>query len=208
MEGYYKTMDNVMEYAEGSSYMDPTSDWQDKIVTGKGWSYGAEFFVQRKRGNTTGMLGYTLSWTKRQFPGLNEGKVFPYKYDRRHDIKAAVVHKIGSRVELSATWVFGTGQATTLPTEVYLDADGHEVEVFESRNNFRLPSFHHLDVGATFRKQKKWGERSWVIGAYNVYNRRNPFFIYKGYGSNGNTPAFHQVSLFPFIPSVSYQFKF
>jgi hypothetical protein len=208
LEGYYKHMDNVMEYAEGASYINATSDWQDKIVTGKGWSYGAEFFVQRKRGNTTGMLGYTLSWTKRQFPGLNEGRVFPYKYDRRHDLKAAVVHKIGKRVELSATWVFGTGQATTLPTEVYLDADNNEVEVFESRNNFRLPSFHHLDIGATFRKQKRWGERAWVIGAYNVYNRRNPFFIYKGYGDDGNTPAFYQVSLFPFIPSVSYQFKF
>lgn len=208
LEGYYKTMDKVMEYAEGASYINATGDWQDKIVIGKGWSYGAEFFVQRKRGNTTGMLGYTLSWTKRQFPDLNEGRTFPYKYDRRHDLKAAVVHKLGQKAEFSATWVYGSGQATTLPTEVYLNADNQEVEVFEGRNNFRLRAFHHLDLGMTFRKQKRWGERSWVIGAYNVYNRRNPFFIYKGYSDDGRTPQFRQVSLFPFIPSVSYQFKF
>jgi hypothetical protein len=119
-----------------------------------------------------------------------------------------VVHKLGKKAEFSATWVYGSGQATTLPTEVYLNADNQEVGVFEGRNNFRLRAFHHLDLGMTFRKKKKWGERSWVIGAYNVYNRRNPFFIYKGYSDDGRTPQFRQVSLFPFIPSVSYQFKF
>jgi outer membrane receptor for ferrienterochelin and colicin len=208
VEGYYKDMKNVIEYAEGASYMNATSNWEDKVEIGKGWSYGAEVFLQKKTGRTTGMLGYTLSWTNRQFANLNYGKTFPYKYDRRHDLKTAVVHKVNENFEMSASWVFGTGQAVTLPTEVYLDQNGQEIEVFEGRNGFRMPNFHHLDVSFKFTKQKKWGERSWIIAAYNVYNRKNPFFIYRDYNYLTEKPEFKQVSLFPIIPSVSYQFRF
>ncbi|MEO8404852.1 MAG: TonB-dependent receptor [Chitinophagaceae bacterium] len=207
LEGYYKSMKNVIEYAEGASYLNATSNWEDKVEIGKGKSYGMELFLQKKHGRVTGMIGYTLSWTNRQFDNLNNGKTFPYKYDRRHDLKAAMVYKISNRVEFSADWVYGTGQATTLPTEVYLDNDHREVEVYDGRNDFRMPSYHHLDVGVKFLKKKKWGERAWVISVYNVYNRKNPFFIYKDYDYTGK-PAFRQVSLFPIIPSISYQFKF
>jgi outer membrane receptor for ferrienterochelin and colicin len=208
LEGYYKTMKNVIEYAEGASYLNATSNWEDKVEIGKGWSYGAELFVQKKRGKTTGMLGYTLSWTNRKFDNLNNGKTFPYRYDRRHDFKVAIVHKVSEKFEISANWVFGTGQAVTLPTEVYLDPNYGEVEVYDGRNGFRMPSYHHLDVGMKFFKKKKWGERAWVISVYNVYNRQNPFFIYRDYDYIQNKPAFRQVSLFPIIPSISYQFKF
>ncbi|MDB5191973.1 MAG: hypothetical protein JWQ96_1536, partial [Segetibacter sp.] len=154
VEGYYKKMDNVIEYAEGASYIDPTGNWEDKVETGKGWSYGAEFFVQRKKGKTTGLMGYTLSWTNRQFANLNFGNVFPYRYDRRHDFKTAVVHKVSKRVELSADWVFGTGQAISLPAEKYMDAGGREIEVYQKRNGFRMSPYHRLDVAATFTKVK------------------------------------------------------
>ncbi len=167
-----------------------------------------DFFFQMKTGRTTGMMGYTLSWTNRQFAHLNYGKVFPYKYDRRHDFKIAVVHKVSKSFELSADWIYGTGQAITLPTEVYLDNNQNEVEVYDGRNNFRMPSFHHLDVSVKFTKQKKRGERSWVISTYNVYNRQNPFFIYRDYDYNTQKPVFKQISLFPVIPSISYQFRF
>jgi outer membrane receptor for ferrienterochelin and colicin len=208
LEGYYKTMKNVIEYAEGASFLNATSNWEDKVEIGKGTSYGGEFFIQKKKGNTTGMLGYTLSWTNRQFDNLNNGKKFPYRYDRRHDLKAAVIHKVSDRFEISANWVFGTGQAVTLPSEVYLGPDGGEIEVFDGRNGFRMKPYHHLDVGMKFWKKKKWGERAWVISIFNVYNRRNPFFIYRDYDYVTNKPYFKQVSLFPIIPSVSYQFKF
>ena len=208
IEGYYKTMQNVIEYSEGASFVNATNNWEDKVEIGKGWSYGVELFLQKKLGNTTGMLGYTLSWTNRQFDNLNYGKTFPYKYDRRHDFKVAIVHKVSKGFELSADWVFGTGQAITLPTEVYLDNNQNEVEVYNGRNAFRMRSYHRLDLGMRFIKQKKWGERAWVISVYNAYNRQNPFFIYRSYDSNSNKPEFRQVSLFPIIPSVSYQFKF
>ena len=207
LEGYYKDMKNVIEYAEGASYLNATSNWEDKIEIGKGTSYGVEFFVQKKTGKLTGMLGYTLSWANRKFDNLNYGQQFPYKYDRRHDLKAAIVHKPSDRMELSASWVFGTGQALTLPTEVYLD-NGREVEVYNGRNNFRMPAFHHLDLSIKFIKKKKWGERAWVISVYNVYNRQNPFFVFRDYDYKKNAPVFKQVSLFPIVPSISYQFRF
>lgn len=208
VEGYYKTMKNVIDYSEGASYLNATSNWEDKVEVGKGWSYGAELFLQKKVGRTTGMLGYTLSWTNRQFENINFGKTFPYKYDRRHDFKIAAVHKVSERFELSADWVFGTGQATTLPTEVYLGNNGQEIEVYDGRNNFRMGNFHHLDLSMKFSKKKKRYERAWVISTYNVYNRKNPFFIYRTYNYQTNNPEFRQVSLFPVIPTISYQFKF
>jgi len=208
VEGYYKKMKNVIEYAEGASYMNATSNWEDKVELGKGWSYGLEFFVQKKAGKTNGMLGYTLSWTKRQFDNLNYGKTFPYKYDRRHDVKLAVVHNVNKKFDISANWIFGTGQAITLPTEVYLDNSGREVEVFDGRNGFRMNNYHHLDVSMKFKKKKKWGERAWIVSIYNVYSRQNPFFIYRDHDYSSDKPVFRQVSLFPIIPSVSYQFKF
>jgi outer membrane receptor for ferrienterochelin and colicin len=208
VEGYYKTMKNVIEYAEGASYLNATSNWEDKVEIGKGWSYGVEFFVQKKKGRTTGMLGYTLSWTNRKFDNLNDGETYPYKYDRRHDFKVAIVHKISDRIEMSASWIFGTGQALTLPTEVYLDAQQREIEVYDKRNDFRMPSYHHFDVNIKFMKKKKWGERAWIISVYNVYNRQNPFFIYRDYDYVRDKPVFRQVSLFPIVPAISYQFKF
>jgi hypothetical protein len=209
VEGYYKKMNNVIEYAEGASYIDATGNWEDKVEIGKGWSYGAELFVQRKKGKTTGLLGYTLSWTNRQFENLNFGNTYPYRYDRRHDLKAAIVHKLSKRVELSADWVYGTGQAVTLPVEKYVDANGQEIQVYQKRNGFRMAPYHRLDVAATFTKVKKRYTRSWVISVYNVYNRANPFYIYLGKTSQPPyKPVFKQVSLFPVLPSISYQFKF
>ncbi len=209
IEGYYKKMKNVIEYAEGASYLDPTSNWEDKVEVGKGWSYGAEFFLQKKKGKTTGLLGYTLSFTNRQFDNINFGKQFPYRYDRRHDLKAAIVHKVSDKIELSAEWVFGTGQAITLPVEKYTDANGNVIQVYKSRNGFRMAPYHRLDLAATFTKVKKKYTRSWVISLYNVYNRHNAFYVYLGSkDAPPYQPVFKQVSLFPILPSVSYQFKF
>lgn len=212
VEGYYKKMKNVIEYAEGASFVSTTTDWQTRVEAGKGKSYGTEIFLQKKKGKTTGMIGYTLSWSKRQFDNLNFGNEFPYKYDRRHDAKIAVVHELGKKVQISADWVYGTGVATTMPVAVYDDVNGNEVEIYNGRNNFRLPAYHRMDIGIKFIKKKKRYERSWNINVYNIYNRLNTFYIYRGEEFNFNTgiskPVFYKVTLFPIIPSISYQFKF
>ena len=208
VEGYYKKMNNIIEYAEGASYLNPTSNWEDKVVVGKGWSYGTELFLQKKVGRTTGLMGYTLSWTNRQFATINFGNKFPYRYDRRHDFKMAVVHKINNHIELSADFVFGTGQAITLPSARYLDDDGNEIQAFEKRNGYRMAPYHRMDVGISFTKQKKRYLRSWIWSIYNVYDRRNPFYIYLGEDNVTRKPAYKQVSLFPILPSVTFQIKF
>jgi hypothetical protein len=212
IEGYYKKMNNIIEYAEGASFVSTTSDWQTRVEVGEGKSYGAEFFLQKKKGRTTGMIGYTLSWSNRQFENINYGNQFPYKYDRRHDAKIAIVHNVSKKIQLSADWVYGTGVATTLPVAIYTDNDGNEVEIYNGRNDFRLPSYHRMDIGIKFIKQKKRYERSWNINIYNVYNRLNTFFVYRGskydFTTGIETPVFYKVTLFPIIPSISYQFKF
>ncbi len=219
LEGYYKTMDNVIEYKEGASFAEPGRDWQTLVEVGNGWSYGAELLLQKKVGKTTGWLGYTLSWTNRQFDNLNFGKAFPYKYDRRHDASIALVHQWRENREFSFTWVFGTGNAISIPRTIYAGEESsdsfsfgsgffnpEEIYYYGDRNSYRMQSYHRLDASVTFRKKNRWGERAWVFGVYNAYNRKNPFFIY--YDGFGEVRSFKQFSLFPVIPSVSYRFEF
>jgi outer membrane receptor for ferrienterochelin and colicin len=212
LEGYYKNMKNVLEYSEGASFINTFDDWEQRVETGTGRSYGAEFFVQKKKGKTNGLIGYTLSWTNRQFENLNGGKRFPYKFDRRHDLKIAVVHSFTKRFQISGDWIYGTGVATTLPVAIIADNNGNETEIYTSRNDFRLPAYHRMDIGLKWTKQKKRYERSWLINIYNVYNRLNAFYIYRetifNQATGTFTNEFRQITLFPIIPSISYQFKF
>ncbi|MCW9707477.1 TonB-dependent receptor [Fodinibius salsisoli] len=209
VEGYYKTMQNLIAYEEGATYLSIEESWQDKVVSGEGESYGAELFIQKKVGKWSGWLGYTLSWNNRQFDGINFGEPYPYKYDRRHDINAVGSYSPRKGLEYSANWVYGTGNAVTLPTGRYPGAGNNgSVKHYEGRNSFRMPSYHRLDLNVSWTKEKSWGQRTWTIGLYNGYNRKNPFFIdIQSRGPNEGR-QFVQYSLFPTIPSVTYSLKF
>ncbi len=218
LEAYYKHMANVIEYKDGAGYLGNANDWEGQVESGDGWSYGAEFFIQKKEGKTTGWVGYTLAWTQRQFPTLNFGEVFPYKYDRRHDISIVLSHQISDEWDISGTWVYGTGNAISLPLQRYNgispDFSGlfpffpsGELFHYESRNGFRMNPYHRMDLGITRTKQTKWGTSKWNLSVYNFYNRRNPFFIYYSSDNLGN-PVFKQVSLFPVLPSINWSFSF
>ncbi|GAB4258439.1 MAG: TonB-dependent receptor [Saprospiraceae bacterium] len=217
LEGYYKKMKNVVSYKEGVSFLGLENDWQDKVTQGDGESYGMEFLLQKKEGRTTGWLGYTLSWTWRQFDDINGGKRFPFKYDRRHDISLVVSHELSDRITVSGTWVYGTGNAITLPlyrydTPVFYDPDSdayftRELEGVGEKNSFRMKPYHRLDLSIEFRKQKRKYERAWVISVYNAYNRPNPYYVFDGTDETGNR-VFRQTSLFPLIPSFAWNFKF
>jgi outer membrane cobalamin receptor len=217
LEGYYKKMKGLIEYKDGASYLNIESDWQTKVETGTGESYGAELFLQKKTGKVSGWAGYTLSWTNRTFPNLNNGKTFPYKYDRRHDVELALTYAWKENKDLSLTWVYGTGTAVSLPKSSYQQNSsdlpgttrpyGGAIEYYESRNNYRMRAYHRLDLSYTTKKKTNWGERAWSIGIYNVYSRKNPFFMDVGYDKSGHK-KFIQYSLFPLIPSIAYRFKF
>ena len=216
VESYYKEMEGLVEYKDGADYLNVENDWQTKVEVGEGNSYGVEFFAQKKTGKLSGWVGYTLSWTNRTFENLNGGKTFPYRYDRRHDVKVAAVYQWKENREFSLTWVYGSGAAVTLPQSTYLHGVENRNPYFETegsfqyygdRNSYRMRAYHRLDISYTTTKKTKWGERSWIIGTYNTYNRRNPFFIDLSYDQMGNK-KFVQYSLFPIIPSVAYRFKF
>jgi hypothetical protein len=229
LEGYYKTMNRVLEYREGAGFFDIGDSWEHKILQGNGHGYGVELFARKITGSFTGWLGYTLAWSNRKFDGLNGGNRFPYKYDRRHDVSVALTKRFSKKIELSGTWVFGSGNCVTPPIGVYdvghpiigegvssiyashsWNRNPNRVYDYGERNGYRMRAYHRLDLSISFIKEKKWGERRWVLGVFNAYNRRNPFFLDVEENSHGMNREYKHVqySLFPVIPSVSYSFKF
>jgi hypothetical protein len=209
VEGYYKTMKDIIEYKEGASFTSTTSDnWESKVAIGTGRAYGAEFFLQKKVGNTSGWLGYTLSWADRQFAELNYGERFPYRYDRRHDISLVVFHKLSNKWDFSSTWVYGTGNAVTLAEASYSTGMYQDIDVYSTRNGYRMRAYHRMDLGFSKTKKKNWGEIVNTFSVYNAYSRQNPFYMYYGRGRNSDKVTYRQVALFPIIPSFTKNFKF
>jgi hypothetical protein len=236
LEGYYKKMKNTLAYKEGATFLtfnDPgkTSDinWEDNVTSGHSWSYGIEFLIQKKEGRLTGWIGYTLSWTQMQFDSINFGRKFYARYDRRHDISIVATYKLNDHITLSGTWVYGTGNAVTLPNSTFIVfADSPKLgsgfndysynnrgilytfNDYGQKNDYRMGAYHRLDLGIQFHKKKKWGERIWEISVYNAYNRMNPFFYYSTTETINNKRygILKQVSLFPVIPSCTYTFRF
>jgi hypothetical protein len=212
VEVYYKQMANQVEYSEG--YTPSLKDPEEEFVFGDGWSYGAEFFINKTRGKLNGWIGYTLSWTYRKFQQLNNGEKFPARYDRRHDMSIVVNYDPGKKWRFGAVFVYGTGAATTMPERFYI-IEGVLTQEFSKVNQYRLDPYHRLDLAATYTpvpKKKKKVQSSWVFSIYNVYCRYNPYFIYfdqTGSPYNGTLKVeARQVSLFPILPAVTWNFKF
>jgi len=211
-EVYYKDMQNQIEYKEG--YTPGLSDPEEEFVFGKGWSYGSEWLINKVKGRLTGWVGYTLSWTKRQFPDLNGGAVYSARYDRRHDISVVANWDLDKRWKFGAVFVYGTGNAITLPERFYF-VNGVLTQEFSRLNQYRMQAYHRMDVSATYTPKVKPGRKggqSWVFSVYNLYSRQNPYFLYfdqSGQLSNGDLQVeARQVSLFPILPSVTWNFKF
>ena len=224
VEGYYKRSLNLLEYKEGASFMGYTDDWQKQVEVGNGWSYGVEFLAQRTVGPVTGWIGYTWSRSMRQFEHINNGKPFHAKYDREHDVSITLQYQITPRFDVAATWVYGTGTRGTLATQIYYE-DGETIEYFKERNGYKMPDYHRLDLALNFhfphkrsingKKGKEdgyYGRGGWLknaehilnISCYNVYCHMNPMFI----ETNIYNGKLYEVSIFPILPSISYQFKF
>ena len=225
LEAYFKYMQNILEYKDGASFFANSSHWEDKVEMGNGRACGLEFFIQKTMGKTTGWLGYTLSWSDRIFPegNINGGKRFPYKYDRRHNLSLVINRKLGENVDFSATWVFATGGTLTIPerkTQI-IEPDGNIriVDYIESRNNYRLPPSHRLNLTFAFhKKHKKQRESIFDISMYNVYNNMNPNFVLATTDIHNNIEngeniiethtALTKITILPIIPSISYTYKF
>lgn len=213
IEVYYKKMNNLIEYMDGAFPGDEVNDNPDNyFVFGSGNSYGLEFFLKKRTGRFTGWIGYTLSKTDRFFDDVDDGEAFPAKYDRRHDISLTATYNINDKWTVSTIFVYATGNTTTLPVGRYM-LDGELTSEYGKRNSYRMAPYHRLDLSATYvnKKTERW-ESSWNFSIYNVYNRKNPYFIYlynEGNVKEGTfTTKAKQVSLFPILPSVTWNFKF
>lgn len=243
IESYYKQSKDILAYRPGASFVlegidalfDPDANtdfnWEDQVTTGRSDSYGIEFLLQKPKGRLNGWIGYTLAKIDMNFEELNFGKTFPARYDRRHDISVVgffdwrkpSADKNG--IKLNAVFVFGTGNAITVPQSEYrapiyqaipnLPSPNQNspnffnqiiAEDYGSLNSFRMASYHRLDVGIQFSKERKRGERTWELSIYNVYNRYNPWIITTDYSPNGT--GLVQYSLFGIVPSVTYTYKF
>lgn len=230
IDGFYRIMNHVIEYKEGNEQASIYRPWETQITTGgKGRSYGTEFYVARSKGKITGSVAYTLSWSQRRFVDLNNGKYYPYKYDRRHNLAAQITFLVGRHFELGAAYVYGSGNMFSRPVQSYHTfgvinsydinlTSGNKypnqndlITIYSGKNNARLPSYQHLDVSFTYRKRKKNLEHAFNLSVYNVYNNFNIFQVYSDYRTNedgSRTMVFKKLSLFPVLPSMSYTIKF
>ncbi len=227
VEIYYKTMSNQSEYKEGTQPDQTLNDnIENLLVFGSGRSYGCEFFLKKATGKLNGWIGYTWSKTDRTFEAINDGKPFPTRWDRRHDLSVVANYKLHPRLDLGFVFVYSTGNAITLPSERYF-YENKIIDVYTERNAFRMAPYHRADISATWHMKNRRAEKTpdgelkvrrknfksnWNFSVYNLYNRMNPYFIY--FGSEGQLQngvvqiKAYQVSLFPVLPSVTWNFEF
>lgn len=233
VEAYYKNMNNVLDYKDGSNFIGISTGWENNVEMGKGRSYGIEFLAQKKIGKSTGWIAYTLSRSDRLFPnkGVNNGIRFPFKYDRRHNINIVFNHKFSNKIDICSSWTYYSGGCTTIAEEEIamirpydndkVDQNTYEPKVsISSENyvarkcNYRLPATHFLNIGINFNKKTKHGMRTWNISVYNAYNNMNPTFVVKSHktivvdGKEVQKPFINKITVLSCIPSITYTYKF
>lgn len=209
---YSKRLNNLVTLKDGVNYSSSYKDWENIIWNdGTGKSKGIEILIRKTAGKTTGWIGTTFAKSERSFEELNNGNYFPYKYDRPFEFKSFFSHQINRRIEANATWVYGAGTPLSVPTGQYDDLEGEVILIYGDRNGVRGEHYHRLDVGVTYKLYPKWGESEWNFSILNLYNRKNPYYYYSDYdnGFEGTGKlTFYKQSLFSFLPSISYSFKF
>ncbi len=213
-EIYRKWLLNTTDYRNGASLATDLSPWYTKTTQGTGNSKGLEISLEKQQGRITGSINYTLSVSDRKYIEINEGRSFPFSYDRLHDLSVSANYRISKKWDVSAVWVMGTGYPVTLPVEKYLPAlgiynlhseFGGEIDYFPSRNNFRLPLYHRLDIGIHYKKYNRMAEHNLSLDIFNAYNRENPVYMYF---VRYRYKKLKSVGLLPVIPTITYTLKF
>jgi hypothetical protein len=211
MEGYYKSMNNLIGYEEGTNLFFNT-DFESKLIQGKGRAYGLEFLLRKEAGKFSGWISYTLSWSWRKFDAINNGEWFRARYDRRHNAAVVGQYSFAKRWAASFVWEFISGsrftpivgQYTVLaPTLTGVDL----IPIYSGINAVKLADAHRLDLGIKFMsKPGRKFQWQWFAGAYNAYNRASPVGIMIEQNADGSL-RYSQPGLFGFLPFVSYGFK-
>jgi len=218
VEVYYKKSTNLIAYTPGTDvFFNPDID--KTLLFGQGSAYGTELFIKKNEGRITGWLGYTLSWSNQQFAQLNNGNPFPSTYDRRHDFSAVFIYNFNKQWSFSAVFVYSTGSSLTIPEGTYYVPilNSNPATIIQAQdmgpmNFYKLQDYSRLDLGIKYTKPHKKWEEEWRLDIYNAYSRSNPYFVFIDSrldpNANVTKPEAIQVSLFPIIPTVSFNFKF
>ncbi len=213
IEAYYKYMKNTTEYREGAVLI-LNNNYEKELLQGKGYSYGTEFLVKRDKGRLNGWIGYTLGWSNRIFDELNEGKMFPAKYDRRHYFSLVTNYTISKKWDLGMVWVYNTGSRFTAQVGKYFmpkpGLNGVDiVPVYTTRNAVRMSPSHRLDLNLVYKvRQTKKFKAEWVLSCYNTYNRAEPYRIRISVDPNTGGLKYEQPGIFGTLVSLAYNFKF
>lgn len=207
IEGYYKTIENVYDYKDGKNLVSAI-EMESLLLNGKGRAYGVELYAKKNLGDFTGWVSYTLSWADNKIDGINNNEWYTAPNDRRHDVSIVAMYKLNHKWDISATWVFTSGQALTAPSAKYtLDENTHYY--FQERSGYRAPAYHRLDAGINNTKERPRYTRIWSFGVYNLYNHYNPYLItFENDDEKATGTKTVQTSLFGIIPSVTYTIKF
>ncbi|MEX2595006.1 MAG: TonB-dependent receptor [Anditalea sp.] len=208
IEVYYKDMQNQVDYKTGAELI-YNENVESQLLFGKGWSYGAEFYLKKSRGKLTGWLSYTWSRTQRKFLGVDQGQVYPANQDRTHDLSLVGVYQLNNKWSFSASFVYYTGNAVTYPVGKYA-VEGRVINLYDKRNKSRYPDYHRLDLGATLQlKEKANFESSLNFSVYNAYARKNAYSIdFREVADDPTQTEVVKLTLFSVLPAVTYNFKF
>lgn len=224
VETYYKRLNRVISFAEGDGIMDVDQNWEQKITSGKGRAWGIETELKYSTSKIESWMGYTLAWNERKFEEINRNRWFPYQYDRRHNLDLGIIMQLGNNWSGSATWTYQSGAPATYSGLSYLaypgimdyddrdfftgkTIDNDQVQYYPRINGVRLPAYHRLDMAFTKEWNSYGRKKALSLSVYNVYSRQNPFLVYPKTKPDGST-GLKQFSLFPIVPSVSYQISF
>lgn len=208
IEGYYKDMRNQLDFKDNAD-IEGYDVIETELLSGKGRAYGVELSLKKRQGRLTGWIAYTLSKSEKKIDGINEDRWYNAFQDRTHDLSIVGMYELNPKWSLSAAWVFYTGNAITYPSGKY-QVNGKDVMYYAERNGYRMPNYHRLDLGATclLKKTSKF-QSELIFGLYNAYGRENAYMIQ--FRTNTKDPSkttAYQYSLFTFVPSVSWNFKF
>ncbi|MGE8241088.1 MAG: TonB-dependent receptor [Sphingobacterium sp.] len=208
VEGYYRDLKNQIDYRNGAD-LQANELLDGELLFGKGRAYGVEWFIKKRLGRLSGWISYTLSKSERQFDQINDGQWFNARQDKSHNIAVVAQYQLNPRWNLSANFVYYTGDAVTMPAGKYF-VDDRTIFYYDKRNGQRMPAYHRLDLAATYDiKRTKNTYSSLSFGIYNAYNRKNAYLIdFREKEGQSNVTEIYRIALFGTIPSITWNFKF
>ncbi|KAA6335438.1 hypothetical protein EZS27_016337 [termite gut metagenome] len=208
VETYYKDMQNQIDFKDHADFQN-SDIVETELLRGKGRAYGLELMLKKQTGSLTGWVGYTLAKSEKKIEGINNNRWYDAYQDRTHDISVVGIYELNPKWTLSAAWVYYTGNAISYPSGKY-QIDGNDVMYYAERNGYRTPAYHRLDIGATYLvKKTATYESELAFSLYNAYGRRNAYMI--SFETNKEDPtktSAYRYSLFTYVPSISWNFKF